>query len=47
MLVNKDIKGFIPNFKGVGSEEGINQFRTAPDKVRKKLKKSDKRRQRE
>lgn len=38
-LVNKDIKGFIPNFKGVGSEEGINQFRTAPDKVRKKLKK--------
>jgi hypothetical protein len=37
--VNKDIKEFIPNFKGVGSEEGIDQFRTAPDKVRKRLKK--------
>jgi hypothetical protein len=37
--VNKDIKDFIPNFKGVGSEEGIDQFRTASDKTRKALKK--------
>ena len=36
--VNKDIKKFIPNFKGVGSEEGIYQFRTASDKTRKALK---------
>jgi hypothetical protein len=36
--VNKDIKNFIPNFKGIGSEEGINQFRNAPDKARKALK---------
>lgn len=36
--VNKDIKDFIPNFKGVGSEEGIDQFRNAPDKTRKALK---------
>jgi hypothetical protein len=36
--VNKDIKKFIPNFKGVGSEEGINQFRTVSDKTRKALK---------
>lgn len=36
--VNKDIKDFIPNFKGVGSEEGIDQFRNAPDKVRKAMK---------
>lgn len=37
-FVNKDIKEFIPNFKGIGSEEGINQFRTAPDKTRKAMK---------
>lgn len=36
--VNKDIKSFIPNFKGVGSEEGINQFRNSSDKTRKALK---------
>lgn len=36
--VNKDIKTFIPNFKGIGSEEGIDQFRNAPDKTRKALK---------
>ena len=36
--VNKDIQKFIPNFKGVGSEEGINQFRNAKDSVRKNIK---------
>lgn len=36
--VNKDIKQFIPNFKGIGSMEGIDQFRNAPDKTRKALK---------
>lgn len=37
--VNKNIKNnFIPNFKGMGSEEGITQFRNAPDKVRKSMK---------
>ena len=36
--VNSDIKEFIPNFKGIGSEEGIDQFRNAPDKARKALK---------
>lgn len=36
--VNKDIKQFIPNFKGVGSAEGIDQFRNASDKTRKALK---------
>jgi hypothetical protein len=36
--VNKQIKDFIPKFSGVGSEEGLNQFRTAPDKTRKALK---------
>lgn len=36
--VNSDIKTFIPNFKGIGSEEGIAQFRNAPDKTRKALK---------
>jgi len=36
--VNKDIKTFIPNFKGIGSEEGISQFRSLPDKKRKALK---------
>jgi hypothetical protein len=36
--VNSDIKAFIPNFKGIGSEEGIDQFRNAPDKARKALK---------
>ena len=36
--VNKDIKQYIPNFKGIGSEEGIVQFRNAPDKIRKAMK---------
>jgi hypothetical protein len=36
--VNSDIKEFIPNFKGIGSEEGINQFRNASDKARKATK---------
>jgi hypothetical protein len=36
--VNKGIKDFIPDFKGIESEEGIDQFRNAPDKVRKALK---------
>ena len=35
---NKSIKDFIPDFKGIGTEEGIDQFRNAPDKVRKALK---------
>ena len=37
-LVNKSIKTFIPNFKGIGSLEGIDQFRTASDTTRKALK---------
>lgn len=36
--VNKDIKELIPGFKGIGSDEGIDQFRNAPDKIRKQLK---------
>jgi len=36
--VNSDIKAFIPNFKGMGSEEGIDQFRNASDQTRKALK---------
>lgn len=36
--VNKDIKAFIPNFKGIGSEEGISQFRSASDITRKNIK---------
>jgi hypothetical protein len=36
--VNKSIKDFIPDFKGIESEEGIDQFRNTPDKVRKELK---------
>lgn len=36
--VNKSIKEFIPKFKGIGSEEGVDQFRNAPDAVRKSLK---------
>jgi hypothetical protein len=36
--VNSDIKSFIPNFKGMGSEEGIDQFRNASDQTRKALK---------
>lgn len=36
--VNKDIKTFIPDFKGIGSEEGMSQFRSLPDKQRKALK---------
>jgi hypothetical protein len=38
--VNNHIRNFIPNFKGIGSEEGINQFRNAPDAIRKSLKNS-------
>jgi len=37
-FVNADIKNFIPNFKGIGSEEGIIQFRNSPDKIRKAMK---------
>lgn len=37
-LANKDIKQLIPNFSGIGSEQGIDQFRTAPDAIRKRLK---------
>ena len=36
--VNTDIKTFIPNFKGIGSEEGLYQFKSLPDKKRKALK---------
>ena len=38
--VNKEIKQFIPDWKGLGSDESIEQFRNAPDKVRKALKNS-------
>lgn len=36
--VNSDIKEYIPNFKGIGSEDGIAQFRNASDKARKATK---------
>ena len=32
--VNKEIKQFIPDWKGLGSDQSIDQFRNAPDKVR-------------
>lgn len=38
--VNKEIKQFIPDWKGLGSDQSIEQFRNAPDKVRKALKNS-------
>jgi hypothetical protein len=37
---NKEIKQFIPDWKGLGSDQSIEQFRNAPDKVRKALKNS-------
>lgn len=36
--VNKEIKQFIPDWSGLGSERSIDQFRNAPDKARKALK---------
>lgn len=36
--VNKSIKRFIPGFKGIGSEEGVDQFRNSTDATRKSLK---------
>jgi hypothetical protein len=36
--VNKEIKQFIPDWKGLGSDQSIDQFRNASDKVRKALK---------
>jgi hypothetical protein len=36
--VNKSIKDYIPSFKGIGSEDGVAQFRTSSDKTRKLLK---------
>jgi|688.fasta_scaffold02677_7 hypothetical protein len=33
--LNKTIKGFIPDWKGIDSRESIQQFREAPDTVRK------------
>ena len=38
--VNKEIKQFIPDWKGLGADQSIEQFRNAPDKVRKALKNS-------
>ena len=38
--VNKEIKQFIPDWKGLGAAQSIEQFRNAPDKVRKALKNS-------
>jgi hypothetical protein len=35
--VNKSIKQLIPGFKGISTEEGINQFIAAPDSVRKQI----------
>jgi hypothetical protein len=36
--VDKEIKKFIPDWKGLSSEESVNQFRAAPDRARKALK---------
>ena len=36
--VDKEIKQFIPSWKGVDSPESVSQFREAPDKVRKAIK---------
>lgn len=40
LKINKEIKQFIPDWSGLGSEKSIDQFRSAPDKVRKALKNS-------
>lgn len=37
--LDRMIKGFIPDWSGVGSDKSIQQFRTAPDRVRKAIKK--------
>lgn len=36
--VNKSIREMIPGFGSIGSEQGIEKFRNAPDAVRKKIK---------
>lgn len=36
--LDRMIKGFIPDWSGVGSDKSIEQFRAAPDKVRKAIK---------
>lgn len=38
--MNSAIKQFIPDWAGIGTEKGIAQFRSAPDKIRKKIKKN-------
>jgi len=35
--IDRDIKKFIPNWKGIDSPESYDQFRAAPDKMRKAL----------
>lgn len=35
--IDRDIKQFIPNWKGIDSPESYDQFRAAPDKMRKAL----------
>ena len=37
-LLNKDIKEFIPNWKGIDSPKSIEQFRATPDATRKAIK---------
>lgn len=38
LKVDKEIKNFIPDWKGLASNESVEQFRNAPDKARKALK---------
>ena len=38
--INKEIKEFIPDWKGLDSVESIEQFRKAPDRVRKAIKRT-------
>lgn len=38
MRLNKQIKGFIPDWSGIDSASSVQQFRDAPDKVRKAIK---------
>lgn len=38
--MNSAIKQLIPDWAGIGTEKGIAQFRSAPDKIRKKIKKN-------
>jgi hypothetical protein len=38
MRLNKQIKGFIPDWSGIDSSSSVQQFRDAPDKVRKAIK---------